>query len=144
MGINCYENNDGINEVSLTNEDIEYFNKKINKNVCKIIGSNGGIDRGFFCRIPFPNEHNLLPVLITNNTIMDENDMSSKNRNIQLIINKNDNKDKVENVEIITNDFRKTYVSDKNKITMIEIKKEDGLDIIIHFLRWIIKYLMII
>ena len=129
MGINCYENNDGINEVSLTNEAIECFNKKINKNVCKIIGSNGGIDRGFFCRIPFPNEHNLLPVLITNNTIMNENDISSKNRNIQLIINKNDNKDKEENLEIITNDFRKTYVSDKNKITMIEIKKGDGLDI---------------
>ena len=53
MGINCYENNDGINEVSLTNEAIECFNKKINKNVCKIICSNGGIDRVFFVEYHF-------------------------------------------------------------------------------------------
>jgi hypothetical protein len=44
------------------------------KCVCKIYLGNGkiGTGTGFFCEIPFHNK--FLPVLITNNHILDEND----------------------------------------------------------------------
>ena len=67
--------------------------------------------------IPFPNDNNLLPVLITSNKVI------KKVIIIQLIINNN-------NKEILMNEFRKTYIStESNNISIIEIKQEDGLDI---------------
>ena len=41
------------------------------KNVCKIkIGNEQST--GFFCKIPFPDENNLLPVFITNNHVINK------------------------------------------------------------------------
>ena len=37
--------------------------------------SKGGVGKGFFCKIPFPNEFNLLTVLITNNHVLDQSDI---------------------------------------------------------------------
>ena len=45
--------------------------KQMEKNICKIkIGNEQGT--GFFCKIPFPNKDNMLPVLITNNHVINE------------------------------------------------------------------------
>ena len=33
---------------------------------------DGSKGTGFFCKIPFPNNNHLLPVLITNNHVMNE------------------------------------------------------------------------
>jgi len=90
--------------------------------ICKIYLKNGGIGTGFFCKIPFNN--NLLPVLITNNHILNEHDIDN-NKKIQLNI-----KNKVK--EITIDNSRKKYTnSDKNTdITIIEIKpSKDGINI---------------
>ena len=122
MGVNCYDNKDNDENISISKENINIINEKVEKNLCKIIGGNGGIELGFFCMIPFPNNNNLLPVLITSNKVIKKGDIN-KNGNIQLIINNN-------NKEILMNEFRKSYIStESNNIAIIEIKQEDGLDI---------------
>ena len=45
--------------------------------ICKIVKENGEKGTGFFCRIPFPDEENLLKVLITNNHVLNENDIDN-------------------------------------------------------------------
>jgi len=45
--------------------------------ICKIVKDNGEKGTGFFCSIPFPDENNLLKVLITNNHILNENDIKN-------------------------------------------------------------------
>ena len=59
--------NDYPDTVSL--KGTEEIVKQMKKSICKILlGKKKGT--GFFCKIPFGN--NLLPVLITNNHIIDE------------------------------------------------------------------------
>ena len=69
--------------------------------ICKIYLKNGGIGTGFFCNIPFNN--NLLPVLITNNHVLNENDIDN-NKIIKLMIN-----NKVKKIEI--DNLRKRYTN---------------------------------
>ena len=45
--------------------------------ICKIVKDNGKKGTGFFCKIPFPDENNLLEVLITNNHVLNENDIKN-------------------------------------------------------------------
>ena len=55
------------------------------QNICKIkIGQEQGT--GFFCKIPFPNKNNMLPVLITNNHVIDDKSLYNKNTNIKIDI----------------------------------------------------------
>ena len=89
--------------------------------ICKIYLDNGLVGTGFFCEIPFNN--NLLPVLITNNHILNGNDIEN-NKIINLMINNKVKKIKIDN-------SRKKYTNpDKNiDITIIEIKpKKDGIN----------------
>jgi len=52
--------------------------------ICKIHKDNGAIGTGFFCKIPFNN--NLLKVLITNNHVLNENEIdNNKIINISII-----------------------------------------------------------
>ena len=75
---------------------------------CKIYLKNDNIGIGFLCKIPYHNK--LLPVLITNNNIFNEND-----KIIKLIIK---NKEK----EIKIDNSRKKYYNCENNIAIIEIK----------------------
>ena len=89
--------------------------------ICKIYLNNGGIGTGFFCIIPFNN--NLLPVLITNNHVLNENDIDN-NKSIKLMVN-----NKIKTIKI--DKSRKKYTnSDENiDITIIEIKPiKDGIN----------------
>ena len=89
--------------------------------ICKIYLDDGKKGTGFFCKIPFNND--LLPVLITNNHLLNENDIDN-NKTIKLSIN-----NEVKEIEI--DNSRKRYSnSDKNiDITIIEIKpNKDGID----------------
>ena len=89
--------------------------------ICKINLKNDEIGIGFFCKIPFYN--NLLPVLITNNHILNKDDIDN-NKIIKLMIN-----NKVKKIEI--DNSRKRYTnSDQNiDITIIEIKpNKDGIN----------------
>ena len=88
--------------------------------ICKIYLEDGKKGTGFFCKIPFLN--NLLPVLITNNHVLNEKDIEN-NKIIQLSIN-----NEVKEIEV--DNSRKKYTNpDKNiDITIIEIKpNKDGI-----------------
>ena len=57
--------------------------------ICKIFNKNTGqAGTGFFCKIPFPNKLNLLPVLITNNHALNQNDIET-GKIIDININNN-------------------------------------------------------
>lgn len=43
--------------------------------ICKIDLKPKGSATGFLCKIPFPTSYNLLPVLITNNHVLNKNDI---------------------------------------------------------------------
>ena len=83
--------------------------EQMEKNICKLkIGKTQGT--GFFCKIPFPNENNMLPVLMTNNHIIDEEFLFKKNENISLEI-----EDEI-NPKTIYLDNRIKYITIKNMI----------------------------
>ena len=54
--------------------------------ICKIY-QNGKKGTGFFCKIPFPDKNNLLNVMITNNHILNQNDIEN-NKIIKIIMYK--------------------------------------------------------
>ena len=68
---------DSVNPVSI--EGIETILYQMKNCVCKIYQKEGSKGTGFFCRIPFPNEENLLPVLITNNHVLGKTDLENDN-----------------------------------------------------------------
>ena len=90
---------------------------QMEKCICKIYLNNGGIGTGFFCKIPFNNS--LLPVLFTNNHVLNENDIENK-KIINIMINNEVKKIKIDNL-------RKKYTnSDQNiDITIIEIRPNE-------------------
>ena len=89
----------------------------VDKCICKIsktIDSKEVEGTGFFCIIFHPDQNKLLPVLITNNHVLNANDIK-ENEKIILSF------DKIKKTIEITNS-RKTYTDDKLDITIIEIK----------------------
>ena len=70
--------------------------------ICKIYKNNEVIGTGFLCKIPFNNY--LLKVLITNNHILNENDIENNNI-IDISIYNKDKKEEIK--EIIINKKRK-------------------------------------
>ena len=96
--------------------------EQMERNICKInIGKNQGT--GFFCKIPFPNKEKMLPVLITNNHVINEDLLNQNNANINLDIKAEDDI-KV----IILNNNRKKYTNKEYDLTIIEIKEEDNIN----------------
>ena len=93
--------------------------------ICKIFKDNGekGTGTGFFCKIPFPDENNQLNVLITNNHVLNENEIEV-GKTIKLIMN---NKGKKIEKSITIDESRKTFTKLNDKegidITIIEIKE---------------------
>ena len=86
--------------------------------VCTIQIKNNIIGIGFLCKIPFPNKNkSSLPVLITNNQVLNENGINNNNKYINITINNIQKKIKIDN-------SRKKYMNpDRNvDITIIEIK----------------------
>ena len=90
--------------------------QQMEKSICQIKNKNGH-GTGFFWKIPFPDMNKMLPVLITNNHIINEIDISS-NKKITLIL-KNDSIEK----SLILDDSRLRYTNGKLDITIIEIKE---------------------
>ena len=96
--------------------------EQMEKNICKInIEKNQGT--GFFCKIPFPNQNKMLPVLITNNHIINQDILYKENVKIELDIKA---EEKIK--EITLNNNRMKYTNEKYDITIIEIKSEDKID----------------
>ena len=87
--------------------------------VCKIY-IDDKIGTGFFCKIPFPDNEHLLPVLITNNHVIDESILEKK---ITLSLN---NDSDIKEIEL---ENRIKYTDKEYDITIIEIKdKKDGIN----------------
>ena len=94
--------------------------EQIENCICKIYMNEGGNGTGFFCYLTDinNNDNNTIPVMITNNHIINENDF--KNNNIIKLSFNNDKKF----VDIILDSQRKKYTNKDLDITIIEIEKE--------------------
>ena len=125
--INCNEDYKGT-VPPLTSVQTKIILSQLEKYVCKIYPKNDKKGTGFMCKIPNPDQFKLLPVLITNNHILNENDI--KEGEIIKITFDNDNYER--NIKI--NKSRITYTNKDQNIdaTIIEIKPE--LDKIKYFL----------
>ena len=94
--------------------------EQMTKSICKIkIGQEQGT--GFFCKIPFPNKNNMLPVLITNNHVINGRLLENDNEKVIVKI-KEENENKKFNLK-----NRKKYTNKEYDVTIIEIKEDDGL-----------------
>ena len=92
------------------------------RNICKInIGKIQGT--GFFVKIPFPNKENMLPVLMTNNHVINDDVLNQENVKLKLDIEKEEDLK-----EIILNKNRMKYTNEEYDITIIEIKPEDNIN----------------
>jgi len=102
-------------------EQMDIIKQKMEKSICKIKCPKRGFGTSFFCKIPFPNEFNMLTLLITNNQVLDETDLNIGNsfifslKNDELVF------------KILFHNKRKTYTNKQYDITMIELKQSDGL-----------------
>ena len=94
--------------------------EQMKKDICKIkIGEEQGT--GFFCKIPFPNSYNMLPVFITNNHVINEDFLFKDNNKFTVRI-KEEKKEK----EIYLNN-RMKYTNKDFDITIIEIYEKDEI-----------------
>ena len=92
--------------------------------ICKIVKDNGEKGTGFFCTIPFPDGKNLLNVLITNNHILNENDIKNGKIIKFTMYNKENNIEEEKDIRI-DNLRKKLTIYNKKEgidITIIEIK----------------------
>jgi len=89
--------------------------------ICKIKLDNGKVGIGFFCLIPFPNQLNPLPVLITCNHVLNEQDIIEGAK-----LNFSLNDEKIQK-SITVNNSRKKFTDYGKDITFIEIKQEDDI-----------------
>jgi len=114
--------------IPITSEKTEIILNQMRKKICKIFLDDGTKATGFFCKIPFPDKDHLLPVLFTNNHVIDDSNLTQLSK---IVLSINDDKVK----KTITINKRKFYTSKKNDVTIIEIleNKDDiteflGLD----------------
>ena len=107
-------------EKDMVNENsIIEFLSKAKKAICEIKMPNGKFGSGFFCKIPYTDNNNLLlPVLITCNHVLNEDSITSKD--ITIILNGE--------VKTISLKQRKKWTDKALDFTCIEIKeKEDNI-----------------
>ena len=92
--------------------------------ICKIVKDDGQKGTGFFCTIPFPDEKNLLNVLITNNHVLNENDIENDNIIKFIMYNKEKNIEEEKEIRIDNSRKKLTIKNDKEgiDISIIEIK----------------------
>ena len=56
----------------IPNRIIRIIKSQLERSVCKIYINEENCGTGFLCKIPFPDEFTLLPALITNNHVINE------------------------------------------------------------------------
>jgi len=111
----------------LTKEIINKILSQLNCCICKICQSNGNNEIGFFCKIPFANS--ILPVLITNNHVLNKDDIRiNRIVKIALIVDEKE-KEKEKEIQIVINEQRITFTDKDLDVTIIEIiPKVDGIN----------------
>ena len=93
MGCCGYENQKNLEKIpiSVLGDTLKIILSQMEKCICKIYCPIEGTGTGFFCLIPFPDKLNLLPILITNNHILEEKDIN-EGKIISFSINNDNNK----------------------------------------------------
>ena len=94
--------------------------EQMEKTICKIFIKNIQ-GTGFFCKIPFPDKNNMIPVFITNSHIIDNNSLYNENAIIKIDI-----KEETIIKEMNLNN-RMKYINEDYDITIIEIKEKDNI-----------------
>ena len=102
-------------------DQMNIFMIQMQKSIFKI-RVNEAIGIGFFCIIPSPDKFKYLPVMITTNHLLKEEDIIP-GKTICIFL-KNDQISK----NILIDKGRKTYTNKEYDITIIEIKEHDGID----------------
>ena len=94
--------------------------KQMKNSVCKVCKNDGSKGTGFFCKIPI-NNYKLLPVFITNNHIINKNDLN-KGNNIVLQFNAGQDNN---NIKLLSTKNKYIYTNNEYDITIIEIDEND-------------------
>ena len=97
---------------------IETILQQMKKSICKIYGKNEMCSTGFFCKIPFPDDQHLLPVLVTTDFAIDSEKLITK-------ISLNDEN---EFRELKLDGNRKLLLNKKLNCGIIELKPEDKIN----------------
>ena len=109
-------------EEPIPNETDIKINKQLKLSICKIYGNNNKIGTGFLCGIPYQSYS--LPVLITNKSIINKEELLEKGT-IEITF---DNEREERTINITSQ--RKIFTSRNYDIIIIEIKpKEDDINI---------------
>ena len=106
---------------SVPAKGLTMIGKQSQVSILKIENEKKEKGTGFFCLIPFPDKINLLPTLITNYHVLDKDNIevgkkikfSSEEKNYEIIIDKE----------------RRCYTDKDYDTTIIEIKKNDRIDL---------------
>ena len=93
--------------------------EQMKKNICQIRVENTQ-GTGFFCKIPYPDMNNMLPVLITNNHVINE-ELLINNAKIFISIQED------ENIKEMRLDNKIKYTNRDYDVTIIEVKEEDNI-----------------
>ena len=111
------------------NEISEELSESIKDCICKIILGDEKFT-GLLLKIPFPEgnseEENLLPVLMTNNHIINEEILNKEDQTIDLEIT---NETNISIIKTINLNDRMKYTNEEYDITLIEIKENDNINI---------------
>ena len=126
MGTGCYcykqEKILKNNIYPISRKTIKIIDNQLEKYLCKIYNSKENNGSGFLCKIPFPDELNLLPVLITNNHVLNEEELT-KNKYIEISFNDGNI---IKKIDLFPE--RKIYTSINYDTSIIEIFPEkDGI-----------------
>ena len=118
-----YRNESKIGGVSpISKEKAKILFSQLDKYICKIYSIMNIIGTGFFFKFPFPDQFKLLPVLITNNHVLDI--VNLKTNKIKIAM-----EDDAIEKEILLNNSRICYTNKDIDITIIEIKPDlDGIN----------------
>ena len=104
----------------LCSEQLLKINEQMNKNICVIdLGEKKGT--GFFCKIPFPDNKNILSFLITCNHVLNEEYLFN-NKSVFIFFNNHNEKREI----ILENRIK--YTNREYDITIIEIKEKDNIN----------------
>ena len=104
---------------------MKYLQNQLEKSICKNKCKDNSNGTGFFCNFSFPDKNNLLLVLITNYHVLEKKDII-EGKEIEIFLN-NDRF----SFKIRIDKNRKIYANEiPYDVTIIEIKKEDAIDLI--------------
>jgi hypothetical protein len=119
-----YQNEDFGGKGGLINKyQINEIIRQMGVNICLIHDINGDKATGFFCKIPYPNDFTLLPVLISNSEILNEQN-TQLNNTIKLTFDD----DKKSESYFVIDSSRKVLIDYSLGISVIEIKEKDVID----------------